>query len=86
MIKKDSSCAWSHWRVISNFCCETGKLDVYDTVYCIVHDETRKLINGIFDKETNIAVVKHIQKQEGGTDCGAFSIAIATSLLYKAQP
>lgn len=73
-----------HWIVISNLQCEQGT--IYDTVYSDVDEDTRKLVYDIFDSKVNISMFKHVQKQKGGMDCGAFSIAIATLLLYRAYP
>ena len=74
-----------HWVVVSNLQCQEGTVVIYDTVFCDVDEKTRSLVNGIFDHKVDINV-NHMHKQKGSTDCGMFSIAIATSLLCKMDP
>lgn len=74
----------SHWVVISNV--QSGAadvIDIYDTMYDQVDHVTMNVIHSIFDGKVQINLVKDLQKQKGGTDCGVFAIAIATSLLHK---
>ena len=52
---------------------------MYDSIYT---DTDREIITEIVYKEVEINVVQGMQKQNGSTDCGVFSIAIATSLLH----
>ena len=73
----------NHWIVMSNFQCEQGSVNIYDSLYSDVDDETRRLVNFIFDREVSIHSVQHVPKQKGGTDCGIFAIAFATALLNK---
>ena len=43
------------------------------------------LLNSMFKGDWTITVVP-LQKQQGGSDCGVFSIAVATSLLHGYTP
>ena len=77
----------NHWIVVSNLPAAEadGKMFVYDSIYTDIDDQTRKIIGDIFEQEIEIVVPQSTQKQKGSTDCGVFSIAIATSLLHS-QP
>lgn len=71
----------NHWILASNIGCADGCLNVYDSVYASVDDDTSRVLRNLF----NFQVVNMIdfQKQKGGTDCGLFAIAAATSILHK---
>ena len=73
-----------HWVVASNHLeCENDEgniLHLYDSVYSSVNEETREVINNLFD--CSEIVLAKTQKQAGSKDCGAFAIAIATNILF----
>lgn len=72
-----------HWIVASNFECQddSGTVHVY---YSSVNEATNVVIKNLFECCTNIVLIK-TQRQVGSVDCGAFAIAIATSILFERQ-
>ena len=58
-------CRGNHWVVISNLLCGAGKIHVYDTVYSNVDDQTRKVIDNMFEGKVVIDVFESVQKQQG---------------------
>uniref|UniRef100_A0A1X7TR33 Uncharacterized protein n=1 Tax=Amphimedon queenslandica TaxID=400682 RepID=A0A1X7TR33_AMPQE len=77
----------NHWIVVSNLpAAEADRMMfVYDSIYTDIDEQTKKIIGDIFEEEIEIVVPQSTQKQKGSTDCGVFSIAMATSLLHS-QP
>uniref|UniRef100_A0A1X7UDU7 Ubiquitin-like protease family profile domain-containing protein n=1 Tax=Amphimedon queenslandica TaxID=400682 RepID=A0A1X7UDU7_AMPQE len=78
-----------HWAVLSNISCQdAGNNDIciYDSFYNDIDDRTAKLINNMTHGKIHSSHVHSKLKKEGGTDCGVFAIAIATSLLYNQSP
>ena len=71
-----------HWITISNLKCDRKKIIVYDSVYFDIDEEVKGLINNLFDKETEAVTSKEMPKQKGGSDCGVYAIAVATTLLH----
>jgi len=74
-----------HWVVISNIYNSGAGLSLYDTVYNDIDDSTMALICSMFEEDVTVTTAQ-VQKQQGDVDCGVFSIAIATSLLYGLPP
>ena len=64
---------------ISNLKCGRSKIIVCDSVY---FEEIKGLINNLFYKETESLTLKEMLKQKGGSDCGVYAIAAATTLLH----
>ena len=73
-------CRSDHWILASNMTCEEGLLDVYDSVYSTIDDGTLTVLHNLFEF-SDVQIVE-FQKQVGGSDCGLFSIAIATEILF----
>ena len=71
-----------HWITISNLCCETGVVYIYDSVYNNISSEVRQLINNICGSGISVVMYNKIPKQIGATDCGIYAIATATALLH----
>ena len=74
-----------HWVVISNHFCSQNNLRVYVIVFSDIDNSTMSLLNSMFSKDNTVTLAP-LQKQQGGVDCGVFSIAIATSLLHGLIP
>jgi hypothetical protein len=74
----------NHWIVASSIGCEDGTVKVYDSLYTHVSERTKDVIRNLF----HLATIKNadLQKQEGGKDCGLFSIAVVTLLLFGKDP
>lgn len=79
----------SHWITISNIMCSSGTVAVYDSEpNCSLHDQTeRQIASIIMTEEESICVeIINVQTQIGGSDCGLFSLAFATSLCAGVNP
>ena len=57
-----------HWIIISNLCCETGVICVYDSVYNNISSEVKQLINKICGSGISVVMYNKIPKQVGATD------------------
>ena len=73
-----------HWIVASNRMCKDGELNVYDSVYFSLDEETSEVTARLFHGD--VAKVVEMQKQDGGKDCGLFAIAISTAIAYGVDP
>ena len=71
-----------HWVTISNLKCDASKIIVCDSVYFHVDQKVKDLISNLFDREMEIVMSKEMPKQKGGSDCGVYAIAVATTLLH----
>ena len=58
---------------------------VHNTVYNDIDSSTMSLLNLMFGKNITVTLAP-LQKQQGDSDCGVFSIAITTSLLHGLIP
>ena len=80
-----------HWIVVSNMNCNKGMVNVYDSLFKVLDEETVDTINNYFMIESK---KKHkvkcnmmdVQIQKGSKDYGVFSIAFLTSLVYNEDP
>jgi Ulp1 family protease len=57
---------------------------IYDTVYAEIDIKIRTVLANLF--RSKHCVMVNIPKQDGNKDCGVFSIAIMTALLYGQNP
>lgn len=77
-------CRGNHWILASNMTNEEGILNIYDSVYSSLDNDTQKVLANLFVFEEVRFVT--FQKQVGGTDCGLFAIAAATQILSLNSP
>lgn len=75
----------SHWIVCSTVNSLPWQVDVYDTLFKRLDETTTSIVRHLFGEELEINMVP-VQKQVGGSDCGPFAIAIATSLAFDVPP
>ena len=71
-----------HWVTATTIGCETGVIEVYDSLYITLDKPSSIVVANWFyskDQPFKIRVVRP-QKQSGGADCGVFAIAFATSI------
>lgn len=59
-------------------------LNVYDSMYSKLDPDTEKVIFNLFGAVRLNFV--NVQKQEGGSDCGLFAIAISTAISNGINP
>ena len=76
-----------HWSVASSIGCAKNEVKIYDSVFLSPDLETRTVCLNLFDiaKKPKL-IYELVQKQEGGDDCGVFSIAFATALAHGQNP
>lgn len=73
----------NHWIVASSLLCSSSVVQVYDSIYTTVDEDTKEVIFNLFESSRKEIVLVSTPKQNGGQDCGVFAIAIATALLFK---
>jgi len=76
-----------HWITASTKFSEPGKVDIYDTMFRKLDAETRTTIKQLFGlKKADFINMVAMQCQKGATDCGLFTIATMTSLVFGEDP
>ena len=77
----------SHWITVSTKWCQAGQVNVYDTAFDKLDSESRRIVKAMFSlKSANNIHMVPVQKQQGVTDCGAFAIAMMTSIAFNEDP
>ncbi len=79
----------AHWITISTIGCSTGEVNVYDSLTsCDLSSRVKQQIASIcFSREHNITLnFRSVQQQQGGSDCGLYSLAFALSLCAGKNP
>ena len=72
----------NHWVVASNmYGCESGVVNLYDSMYFDFHHKTEKIVKKIFCT-CSITKTMNFRKQVGVQDCGMFAIAVATAPVH----
>ena len=76
-----------HWCVASTISCPKNEVKIYDSVFSSPDSELRSVCLNLFDIAKKLKLIyEPVQKQEGGDDCGVFSIAFATALAHHQNP
>ena len=78
-----------HWITISNIGCQDGVVNVYDSMpNCDIPRRTKEQLAAIlFWKKNHFRLqFQAVQEQRGGSDCGLFAVAFATSLCVGDDP
>ena len=77
----------NHWIVASRLDSCHSPVKIYDSLYKSIHKETITVVQNMFKKVGKFKIeIADIRVQKGSTDCGVFTIAVATSLLYGINP
>ena len=78
---------WLHWCFASTISCPKNEVKIYDSMFSSPDSEMRTVCLNLFDiaKKPKL-IYEPVQKQEGGDDCGVFSIAFATALAHNQDP
>ena len=76
----------SHWLTVSTVALKHPEVHAFDSLY--TSTSTKMQISNILysDKPTITVSFKDVQMQSGFSDCGLFSIAFATALIFGRQP
>ena len=78
---------WLHWCVASTISCSKNEVKIYDSMFSSPDSEMRTVWLNLFDiaKKPKL-IYEPVQKQEGGDNCGVFSVAFATALAHHQDP
>ena len=76
----------NHWITISNIGEKENCVNLYDSLYNGVSQETKELIANYMNKDKVKINVINVQQQENNSDCGVFTIAYAQCLLEGKNP
>ena len=79
----------NHWITISNIGCQSGHINVYDSMgtNCVPPRTKEQVAAILFSNKKKILLkYKQVQVQRGASDCGAFAIAFATALCSGKNP
>ena len=76
----------NHWICLSSIGCTNGHVNLYDSFFHdVVSDDIEEQAGSLLGQEFRVNVVP-VQQQLNGSDCGVFSIAFATSLVFMQDP
>ena len=84
--------AGNHWITVRNIGCDKGAVVIYDSLYenidaSVKEKFVKQMAYMIAPTSKKMALEwADIQKQVGGSDCGLFAIAVATSLCCGVLP
>ena len=78
----------NHWFTISTIGCEHGVVRVYDSASPYVTSRNREEIAVLLCANTKSITLEYmnVHRQVGGSDCGLFALAFATSLCNSDDP
>lgn len=77
----------SHWVCVSTIDCDPGTIRLYDSLYNdIIEEEVSQQVECLLNDSNYFIEVVPVQQQSNGSDCGVFSAAFATSLVYGFRP
>ena len=77
-------CCKNHWIPVSNMKCEEVTIEVFDSLYSDISEETNEVLQGLF--HFSHFQMMSFQKQTGNMDCGLFTIATSTAILFGKNP
>ena len=74
----------NHWVVATTIQCVPGEIKVFDSVYTSLDDGTHQTIQRMFGCHTSPLRVTVVNKpkQQGGSNCGVFAIAVCICLAF----
>ena len=76
-----------HWICATTIGTSGKRVLVYDSGYTRWDESTLSLLKKQFCcSPSSVNVLKHVQKQQGGKECGLYAIANATSIAYGKDP
>ena len=78
----------NHWNVISSIGVPHGSVEIFDSMYTKLSDAIKmQIANIVYTSNPHITILfQNVQQQSGSSDCGLFSIAFATALVYGKRP
>ena len=77
-----------HWFTVSTTGCQEGSINVFDSIYNDIDQESKVQICSILKHKGKFLKfhILPVQRQVGGSDCGVFSIAFAVALCFGLNP
>ena len=79
-------CRGCYWITISTIDCQTEMVNIYDSLFSDVDDETQKAIRKVFNESSISFSLPKMQRQKGTNDCGLFAVAFATKICFSHNP
>ena len=79
-------CRGNHWIVASTILSVKNYVNVYDSLYDSIDEDTEQTIKFLFKDHLLKANMVKVQKQRGIDDCGLFAITNAVQLAKKCNP
>ena len=78
----------NHWCVVSTVGCETGIINLYDSLYGSVDLETEYLIAGMVFSPASKLTIKmvNVERQSNSSDCGVLAVAYAFDICSGVDP
>lgn len=78
----------NHWILISTVGCPPSTINVYDSMHLSLSPRLKKLVADLMQSPSEKIVIRYrdVQWQSGGSDCGLFALAFATSLCLGIDP
>lgn len=76
----------NHWIIISNINAPVNSINVYDSSYRQMDQDTKALIQRYCRSDDITINILNVQQQQNCSDCGVYAIAFAKSLLCGEDP
>lgn len=77
----------NHWVCLSSIGCSKGHVNLHDSLFHdFICDDIEEQARDLLGNELRKLSVVPVQQQFNGSDCGVFSIAYATSLVFMDDP
>ena len=78
-------CNGNHWITVSTIGCANDMMNVYDSLYRNITEETKGNLDKLFFTAVKYSVPQ-VQIQNGTKDCGLFAVAFALYLAHGNDP
>ncbi len=78
-------CNGNHWITVSTVNCANDVVNVYDSLYTSITEETKDNLAKIFSTSVKYYLPR-VQIQKGAKDCGLFAMAFASYLAHGNDP
>ena len=77
----------NHWIVASSLRCSKSEIEIFDSLYTPVNNDTQHLLLSLFETNGRPSIkMAETCKQVGTNDCGLFAVATATALAFGLDP
>lgn len=78
----------NHWICLSSTRCQPSTVYVYDSLHGKLDAHTKKVVADLMQSKADQIEIRYadVQRQSGGSDCGLFALAFATTLCFGENP